>query len=67
MTFPAASSCFPAGGVEELVGGLLELEFIEKTAALLHFPASHPAPSFSLRQDVTGCNSAVNFGGGEAC
>lgn len=55
----AASSCLSLlGGVEEAVGevGGFLLEFIEKTAALLHFPPSlspTPPPSFFLWQDVT--------------
>lgn len=63
MTFPAAS-CFAAGGVEEVVGGFLELEFIEKTAALLHFP---PTPPHPILLSVAGCNYTVNLGRGEAC
>lgn len=69
MTFPAAS-CFAAGGVEEAVGGFLGLEFIEKTAAPLHFPPSlppHPAPPRPILLSVAGCNYAVNLGRGEAC
>lgn len=56
MLPPPASLCW--GGVEEAVGevGGFLLEFIEKTAALLHFPPSlspTPPPSFFLWQDVT--------------
>lgn len=51
MTFPAAS-CFAVGGVEEAVGGFLELEFIEKTAAPLHFPPTPPRASFCGRMEL---------------